>query len=75
VHGDGDFVEVALPIDAGGVDELLVVGDALGRLEVLVEDGADGLEIEVDDAVGLGEQTGGFRRGLGAQKDGDGEQE
>jgi hypothetical protein len=40
-----------------------------------VEEGAHRLEVEVDDAVGLRKQTGGFRRGLGAQKDSQGQQE
>ena len=31
-------------------------------------------EVEIDDAVGLGEQARGLRRGLGAQKDGQGQQ-
>ena len=32
------------------------------------------LEVEVDDAVGLGEQARGFGRGLGAQENGQGQQ-
>ncbi len=74
MQGDGHLIQVALPVDAGGVDELLVLGHALGRLQVLVEEGADGLEIDVDDAVGLGQQARGLGRRLGAQKDGHGQQ-
>jgi len=75
VQGDGDLVEVALPIDAGGVDELLVIGDAARGLEVFVEEDADGLEVDEEDAVGLGEETGGFRRSFGAEEDGRGQQQ
>ena len=73
VQRDGRLVQVALPVDAGGVDELLVIGDALGRLQILVEEGADGPEVDVNDAVGLGQQPRGFRRGFGAQEDGHGQ--
>ncbi len=75
VQGDGDLVEVALPVDAGGVDELLVFGDAAGRLEVFVQEGANGLEVDIENAVGFREQAGSLRRGLGAQEDGEGQQE
>ena len=68
MQGDGDLVEIALPIDAGGVDELLVLGHALGRLELFVEEGAEGGEIDVEDAVGFGKQARGLGRRLGAQK-------
>src|SRR5208337_2177504 len=73
MQGDGDLVQVALPVDAGGVDELLVLGDALGRLELLVEEDAERLEVDVDDAVGFRQQAGGLGRSLGAQEDGDGQ--
>ena len=74
VQGDGHLIQVALPVDSGGVDELLVLGHALGRLQVLMKEGADGLEIDVDDAVGLGQQARGLGRRFGAQKDGQGQQ-
>ena len=54
MQGDGHLVEVALGIDADGVDEFLILSRALGGLELFVEDGADGTEIDVDDAVGFG---------------------
>jgi hypothetical protein len=74
VESDGHLVKIALPVDAGGIDELLVVGGAIGCLQVLeVGEGSDGFEIEVDDAVGLREEAGGLRRGLGAQEDGHGQ--
>ncbi len=41
VQSDGDLVEVALPVNAGGVDKLLVFGRALRRLQVLVQEGAN----------------------------------
>jgi hypothetical protein len=40
-----------------------------------VQEGANGLEVDVDDAVGFGQQACGFRRGLGAQEDSHGQQE
>ena len=42
MESDGHLVEVALGVDADGVNELLVLGDAVGRLEVIVSEGADG---------------------------------
>ena len=69
VQGNGGRVEVAFPVDAGGVDKLLVFGDALRRLQILAEEGADRLEVDVEDAVRLGQQAGGLGRSLGAQKD------
>ena len=74
VQRDGRLVQVALPVDAGGVDELLVLGLMLGRLHVLVEEDAEGLEVDVDNAVGLGQEARGLGRGLGAQEDGHGQQ-
>ena len=63
---DGGLIQVALPINARGVNELLVFGDAIGRLELLVEEGTEGSEVDVEDAVGLGQEARGFGRGLGA---------
>ena len=74
MDGDGDLVDVAFPVDAGGVNELLVIGGAIERLEVVVEDGVDGAQIDVNDAVGLGQKASGLGRGLGAQEDGHGQQ-
>lgn len=67
VEGEGDGVQVALGDDAGGVDELLEVRAALDRGLVEVGDGADGLEIDVDDGVGFGQQASCFGRSLGAE--------
>ena len=67
---DGHLVQVALPVDPRGVNKLLVLGHPLGRLQILAEEGADGLEIDIKNAVGLGQQPRSFRRCLGAQKDG-----
>lgn len=74
MQGYGDLIEIALPIDACGVDELLVLGNARGGLDLLVKEDAERREIEVEDAVGLGQQASGFRRGLGAEEDGYGKQ-
>ena len=73
MQGDGRLVQIPLPVDAGRIDELLVLGDALGRLQILVQEVAEGLEVDVDDAVGLGKQPRGLGRGLGAQEDGHGQ--
>ncbi len=51
VQAHGHLVQVALPVDARGLDEFLVFGYALGRFEMGLEKGADGLQVQVDDAV------------------------
>ncbi len=50
-------------------------GTRFGGLNLVAGEGADGLEVEVDDAVGLGEQARGLGRGLGAQEDGQSQQD
>ena len=50
------------------------IWNALGRLQALMKKGADGLEIDVDNAVGLGRQARGLGRRFGARKDGHGQQ-
>ena len=60
MESEGDGVEVALGHDAGGVDEVLVLRAALDLAAVEVSGGAQGLEVGVDDGVGLGQQAGGF---------------
>jgi hypothetical protein len=74
MEGDGDLIDVALGVDADVVNELLVLGDAVRRRELLVRESADGLEIELDHPIGFREQASGLRRGLGAQEDGEGQQ-
>ena len=73
LEGEGDGVEVALEDDAGGVDEALVLGAAGDRGAVEVGGGAQGLEVEVDDGVGLGEQAGDLGGRVAAQQEGDDE--
>ena len=70
---EGDLVEIPLEEDAGGIDEVLVVGRVRDRLGVEVGGDADGTEIGKDDGVRLREQTGGARRGFRIQ-DGGGDQ-
>ncbi len=74
VQRDGYLVDIAFPVDSGGVDELLVFGHAVGRLQVLVKKGADGLEVDVDNTVGFGQKACGLGRRFGAQKDGHAQQ-
>jgi hypothetical protein len=74
MESDGYLIEVALPINSGGVNELLVLGDAARRFEVLVQERTDGLEVEVEDSVGLRKQTGSLWRSLGAEEDGHGQE-
>ncbi len=71
MESDGGLVEVALPIKAGRVEELLVFGRAEDGLEPGAKDGAERLEVDVEDAVGLREQAGRLGRSLEAQKDGE----
>ena len=75
MESDSGGIEVAFPVHAGRIDEFLVFGDTPGRLQVFAKETADGLEIEVNDAVGFGKQAGGFGRGLGTEKDGDRQQD
>ena len=75
VQGNGGLIQIALPVNAGGVDKLLIFRDPLRGLHILVQEDADGLEVDEEDAVGFGKKTGGFRRGLGAQKDSQGQQQ
>ena len=69
VQGNGNLVQVLLPVNAGGIHKLLVLGHALRRLQVLVHEGADGPDVDVQDTVGLGKQACGLGRSLGAQED------
>jgi len=46
MQGNGDLVEVALPVNAGGVNEFLVVGDALGGLRALWAKAWTGLRLK-----------------------------
>ena len=67
MEGEGNGVEVTLGDDAGGVDEVLEVGAALDGGLVEVGEGADGLDVDEDDGVGLGEEPRGFRGSVGAE--------
>jgi hypothetical protein len=69
VQGEGCGVEVALGDDAGGVDEVLVVGAAGDGCAVEVGGEAHGPEVGVDDGVGLGQEAGDLGRGVLAQPD------
>jgi hypothetical protein len=79
VEAEGDGVEVALEEDAGGVDELLVLGGVGDGFGVEVRGEADGAKICVDDAVGLRQETGrawcGEMAGVEAEAGEDGEEE
>jgi hypothetical protein len=73
VQSDRSLIQVALPVDARGVDELLVIGRILGRLQIFVEEGARRLEVDVDNAVRLWQQARGLGRGYVSQEDGHGQ--
>ena len=47
VQRDGRFVQVVLRVDPNRVDELLVLGNVLGRLQILVKEGAHRPEVDV----------------------------
>ena len=64
VEGEGDLVEIALEEDSRGVDEVLVVGRVGDGFAVEVGGEADGLQVGVDDSVGLGQETGGAGGGF-----------
>ena len=67
VECEGGGVEVSLGDNAGGVDEVLEVGGAVNGGFVEVGGLADVFDVDVDDGVGFGQETGGFGRGLGAE--------
>jgi hypothetical protein len=73
VDGEGGFVEVALELEAGLVDETLVFrivadgGEVLARVRL-----AGGAEVEIEKRVGAGQQAGGLGRRVLAQLDGEG---
>jgi len=74
VERDGRRIEVAFPVDAGGIYEFLVLRYAARGLEVFAEESANGLQVEVDDAVGFRQEAGGLGWGLRAKEDGEGQQ-
>jgi hypothetical protein len=71
MQGNGGRVEVSLPVNARGVNKFLVLRDALRRLQVFAQKHADGLEVEIEDAIALRQQAGGFGRRLGAKENRD----
>ena len=70
VQGEGRGVQVALGVDSGGVDEVLVVRAACNRRALEVGRCAQRPQVEVDDGVGLRQQAGDLRRGMLAQPHG-----
>ena len=50
------LVKIPLPVNARRVDELLVLGHMLRRLQLLMEESSHWPQIDVDDAVRLGKQ-------------------
>src|SRR5580658_132237 len=68
MQSDGHLVEVSLPINAGGVNELLVLGDSARRFEFLVQEGSNGFEVEIENAVGFGKQASSLWRRFRAEK-------
>jgi hypothetical protein len=55
VQRDGRLVHVALRVDSNRVNELLVLRHALRRLQVFVKKGPYRIEVDVENAVGLGQ--------------------
>ncbi len=55
VHRNRRLVQVALEDEARRIDEVLVAGIALHRVLLEVHGGTQRLEVDVDDAVGLGQ--------------------
>ena len=79
MDGESGLVEVAFELEAGGLDELLVLR-FVGHIRQLARDvgAAHPLEIDVQIAIRAGQQAGRFRRGMLAQHnccgDGQGDQ-
>ena len=73
MQGDGNLVQVAFPINPGGVDKLLIFRHALRRLHVFVQKGSHRLEVDVENAVRLRQQPRRLWRSLGAEINGRGQ--
>ena len=69
VDGKGGFVEIALELKAGRIDELLVFGLAGDGRELAGAETANPFEVDIDKAVGAGKQASGFGRGLAEEHD------
>ena len=68
VQGNRYFIQVLLPVNPGCVHEILVLGHPLRRLQVLAKKGMNGLEIDVENPIGLRQQPCCLRRSLRAQE-------
>ncbi|ACO33332.1 hypothetical protein ACP_2911 [Acidobacterium capsulatum ATCC 51196] len=75
LEGEGHLIEIALEDDAGGLDEFLVLRAGRDRIAVKVRGGAQGREVDVDDAVGFRQQPRDLWRGFGSKVNRSGEQE
>ena len=64
MDGKRSLIEIALKYNAGGVDELLVIGIMRHRMLIKSSQRAQRLQIEVDDAVCFRKKPGNLRRGL-----------
>jgi len=63
VDGEGGLIEIALELEARLLDEFLVFGLAGDRRQLAGSvEGPNPLEIDVEEAVGAGQQAGRFRR-------------
>ena len=70
VNRDGGFIQIALELKAGGVDEAFVVGIMRHRRQLTGDVGAPHpLQIDVGKSVGGRKQTGRLRRGMFAEHD------
>ena len=71
MNGEGGLVEIALELKAGLADEVLVLRIAiLGRMLAEVGEQANGLEIDVEDGVGVGQQADGIGGSAFSQQNG-----
>ena len=71
MNGQGGFVQVALELKAGLANEVFVLRIAIfdGMLAEVGEQ-ADGLEVDVEDGVGVGQQADGVRGSALSQQNG-----
>ena len=67
MESESHLVQVAFEFEAGGVDEALVSGIVGYRMLVEVGVGAQRAEIEIENAVGLRNESGGLGRGIAPQ--------
>ena len=70
MNGESGLFQIALELEAGSLDELLILGIVRDSRQLATDVGTTNpFQTDVYKAVGTGKQAGGFRRSVLAQKD------